>query len=85
MNKNKVTHLFDNGPLDQDEAIKGLEMLIEELKAGKVIRYCLAAELTDGTIATGWTNANVMQRQVLVSHLQIDIMWKIVQVNLFEE
>lgn len=80
----KIIQLFDNKDQGQDDIIKNLENLIEEAKNGNVVRYCIAAELKDGTVATGWTNADVGDRQVLVSHLQIDIMWKVIQVNLLE-
>ena len=81
----KVTHLFDNGPMEQDEVVKNLETIIDEIKAGRVIRYVIAIEKADGTIETGWTNAGLTQKQNLVSHLQIDIIYDVVLDNLRNE
>jgi len=79
--KPKIIHLFKSNQ-DKDEAVKSLEMLIEEIKADNVLNYCVAVELADGTVATGWNKANFIERQNLISHLQIDLMWTMVKVNL---
>jgi hypothetical protein len=84
-NRPKVIHLFDNDSLDKDETVANLENLIAEVRAGNVKNYAIAAELNDGTVATGWTNANVIERQTLISHLQIDILWQVVKTNLLDE
>lgn len=85
MTKNKVVHLFDNGPMDQEQAIKNLEALIEDIKTGKLIRYGVVGETSEGEVVTGWTNADAVQKQILISHLQIDIIWQVVATNLLED
>lgn len=66
-------------------AVTNLEGVIRDIKSGDVASYCIAIAKKDGTVETGWANCNIVERQNLVSNMQIDIMWSVVQANLTDE
>ena len=83
--KSKVINLFEYKEIDQAEIINSLEELLKEVKEGNVTRLMVAAELKDGMLATGYANMNLVQKQLFLSHIQIDIMWQVVAANLLED
>lgn len=68
-------------PTVQDNLIDSLENLLERAKNGEFTSYVFASHCPDGNIATGWSNADVGQRNELCSHLQVDIMFSVVEAN----
>ena len=73
--------LQGNKPTTKDDMIKLLQQVISDIEDGKVINFCIAANLNDGTVGTGWANADVGTSQLLISHLEIDVMFRVVQIN----
>jgi len=62
--------------------IEALELLLEKAKAGVIESFVFAGkDKTDGNIATSWGNCDVGEQQELCSHLQVDIMFRVVQAN----
>jgi len=43
--------------------------------------FVFAAKCPDGNIATSWANVDVGERNELVSHLQVDVMYAVVEAN----
>lgn len=86
MDKGKIVELFpDQQDQSKENMLRVLRDMIADVEAGKVENFAIAAKLSDGTIGTGWANCDIGQRQELVSHLQVDIFYKIVYVNLVGE
>ena len=61
----------------QGTLVEQLEEILQQAKEGKIKSFLLAAEAADDVegprILTAWGNADLGTRQVLVSHLQLDI------------
>jgi hypothetical protein len=80
-------------PSKERNVVEQLEFLLEKAKEGDIKRFVFAAELnrkeqeedSQNLIATTWVNADVGDRQYLLSHLQLDIVHAVVEVNFFEE
>lgn len=70
---------------DQDSLVRRLEELVEIAKAGELKNFVLAGHSDDGTVLTGWSNAGINQRQELLSHLQIDVIYAVCRINILEE
>ncbi|PWV90254.1 hypothetical protein DFQ01_14430 [Paenibacillus cellulosilyticus] len=67
----------------QNNMIEALEFLLEKAKAGDIQSFVFAAkDKTDGNIATSWGNCDVGEQQELCSHLQVDIMYRVVEANM---
>lgn len=66
----------------QDQAIETLEELLARAKAGEFHQFIFAAQLDGAEIATTWCNSTVSKRQELLSHLQCDVMYAIVEANM---
>lgn len=79
----KVVQLFpDTTAISKDDMLKILHDMIKDVEADKMDYFTIAARLKEGTVATGWAGCDLVQRQELISHLQIDIMYKIMYTNL---
>lgn len=65
----------------QDSVIEALENLLERTRKGDVENFVFAAKCPGGEVATSWCNADVGTRQELVSHLQTDINFAVVEAN----
>lgn len=74
----KVIKLFDS---EQDKLVEHVEELLQAVKRGEFKNIAIAAEHVDGTVVTGYCNADAYDRQVLVSHMQLDIVWNMVRIN----
>lgn len=80
-------------PSKERNVVEQLEFLLEKAKEGDIKRFVFAAELNQkeleeddqNLVATSWVNADVGERQYLLSHLQLDIVAAVVEVNFFEE
>jgi hypothetical protein len=80
----KIVHF----PNKNQNMVEQLEFILKQAKEGKLKNYAFAAELQgeeDGLIATSYCNADVGTKQLLMSHIQIDIIAAVVEVNFFEE
>ncbi|MED3911399.1 hypothetical protein FQP34_00085 [Peribacillus simplex] len=79
----KIIHF----PYKDKDLIEQLEYITEQAREGKIKNYVFAAELQggdEGLIATSYYNADVGQKQVLNSHIQLDIIAAVVEVNFCE-
>lgn len=86
MSNDKVIHLFPSTTeKSKPDLLRVLKGLIDDVEAGKLEYLTIAARLNDGTVATGWAGCNLVQRQELISHLQVDVTYAIVYANLVEE
>lgn len=65
----------------QNNCVKSLEYLLERAKQGEMTGFVFAATMPDGNVATSWANSDVGDRQYLISHLQTDINFAIVEAN----
>lgn len=81
----KVTRLFTDKDRTQQELVNRLEEVIEMAKNGELKNIILAGEMTNGEVVTGYANADVVERQFLVSNMQIDINYQVVENTLLGE
>ncbi|QOS89235.1 hypothetical protein [Peribacillus sp. JNUCC41] len=80
----KIIHF----PNKDEDLIEQLEYITEQAREGKIKNYALAAELQGddaGLVATSYYNADVETKQLLNSHIHIDIVVEVVKVNFLEE
>lgn len=66
----------------QDSTIESLEYILDQAKQGNILNFAFAANLTDGNIATSYAHADVGTKQVLIGHMQADVMYQVVQANI---
>jgi hypothetical protein len=66
----------------QDNMIETLEFILGEAKNGNIQSFAFAAKLTDGTIGTSYFNADVGTKQELLGHIQVDIMYQVMEANM---
>jgi hypothetical protein len=66
----------------QDSMIETLEYVLEQAKSGNITCFALAAKCADGNIATSYANADVGVKQELASHIQVDIMYQVMEANM---
>lgn len=66
----------------QDDIIKALEGLLQIAKQEEITSFVFAAKCPDGSVATSWAEADVGTRNELVSHLQVDVMYAVVEANM---
>ncbi len=75
-------------PSENQNMVDELEKIIELAKQGNIKNYVFAAELQgedEGVVATAYFNADLGTRQLLNSHIQVDIMAGMVEVNFCDE
>lgn len=81
----KIIHFPDKNK----DLIEQLDFILQQAKEGKIKNYAFAAELQggedEGVVATSYWNADVGTKQLLNSHIQIDIVAAVVEVNFFED
>lgn len=77
----KLGNLFRlfNGP--RGELVQRIEELLEMAKKGEITSVMIAAGADDGTIMTGYCNVDIVERQLLVAHQQIDITMAVLAAN----
>lgn len=66
----------------QDNMVEALEDILKMAKRGELTNYILAAKRSDGEVITSWANADVVERNELVSHLQIDVVYSVIEANM---
>lgn len=75
----KITQI---NKLSEDKIIERLEEILEMAKNGELKNFVLAGDCKDIGIATAWACCDLVKRQELISHLQIDVMYAVVLENL---
>ncbi|OMC86921.1 hypothetical protein BK128_09660 [Viridibacillus sp. FSL H7-0596] len=69
----------------QSNIVDVLETVLDLAKRGEIKNIALSAEhSTNGEVLTGYANADVCERQYLISHMQSDITMAIVAENIEE-
>lgn len=72
--KNKVVHLFpSSADTTKDDMLKALRGIIDDVENDKIERFMFAAKRPGGEVVTGWAGCDILQRQELTTHLQVDI------------
>jgi len=66
----------------QDNVVDALEKLLEYAKNGEIQGFVFAAKCPDGNIATSWAEADVGTRSELNAHIQVDIMYAVMEANM---
>jgi len=80
----KIIHF----PNKDKDLIEQLEYITEQAREGKIKNYAFAAELQgkdEGLVVTSYYNVDMCTKQLLNSHIQVDIMAAMVEVNFFDE
>lgn len=67
---------------DQDRVIEALTELLERAKQGQIKSFVFAANLSDGDVATAWSNVQIMERAYLTTHLQADVTYGVIEANI---
>ncbi|MEC1177627.1 hypothetical protein P9B03_03950 [Metasolibacillus meyeri] len=69
----------------QAQIVDVIEQILDLAKRGEIKNIALAAEhSSNGEVLTGYANADVNERQYLMSHIQSDITMAIVAANIEE-
>lgn len=66
----------------QDNVVQALEQLLEYAKNGDIQGFVFAAKCPNGDIATSWSEVDVGGRSELNAHIQVDIMYAVVEANM---
>ncbi|WP_025692591.1 hypothetical protein [Paenibacillus zanthoxyli] len=66
----------------KDKLIDALEYILEQAKEGNLVNFAFASQLTDGAVATSYFNCDFSDKNVLVGHMQADIMYGVVKANI---
>jgi putative Mn2+ efflux pump MntP len=83
--KPKVINLFKNKEEQSKEAmVELLETMLADAKAGKIVRLGIAVEYDNREVGTGFSNCDFMQKQTMISHLQIHLVKNIIEANYFD-
>jgi hypothetical protein len=78
----KIIPLFDKKETD---VVAEIEFLLSEAKAGKVKNFIFAsfeAGEEEGIVLTAYANADLGTRQTLIGHLEVDVMYAVMKVNM---
>lgn len=78
----KVIRLFNDKELKQEALVVHIEQLLQAAKDGELKNILVATENSDGNILTGYCNLDVGEKQYMLSHIQVDINYEIVKVNM---
>jgi hypothetical protein len=77
----KVFRLFNDELAKQEDLVSHIEQLLECAKSGEIKNILISAEQTTGDVLTGYCNLDVAEKQYMLSHIQVDINYQIVEVN----
>lgn len=66
----------------QDNMIESIEYILQQVKEGNIQSFAFAAKCADGNIATSYFNADVGTKQELNAHIQVDIMYQVMESNM---
>lgn len=77
----KVIRLFNKQEQEQQELIQHIEDLLQAAKNGDIKNFLVSATNRDGDIVTGYCNLDIAEKQYLISHVQIDVNYQVVEAN----
>jgi hypothetical protein len=66
----------------KEDMLNRLDEIRKDIENGEITNLMIAGRMADGNVLTGWANCDLIERQNLIGHVQIDIMWGVVRVNL---
>lgn len=78
----KVIRLFNDEEAKQAELVNHIEELLEMAKSGEIKTILVSAEDNKGNVMTGYCNLDVGEKQYMLGHIQVDINYEIVKVNM---
>jgi ASC-1-like (ASCH) protein len=77
----KVIRLFNEKEAKQEALVKHIEEFLEMAKKGEIKNFLVAAE-SEEAVLTGYCNLDVSEKQFMLGHIQVDINYEIVKVNM---
>jgi hypothetical protein len=77
----KIVRLFNQQEKAQGELVKHIEDFLEMAKRGEITNFLVSSQRTDGTVMTGYCNLDVIEKQFMLSHIQIDVNYEVVRAN----
>lgn len=78
----KVIRLHDKQDSKQEELVEFLEMITDQARHGEITSVQLSANHIDGDICTGYFNLNLIQKMVMLQHLNLDIQYEMTKANI---
>ena len=78
----KVIRLFNDQEARQEALVAHIEEFLQMAKNGEIKNFLVSAESIDGTVMTGYCNLGVAEKQYMLSHVQVDVNYEIVKVNM---
>ncbi|MDR7237132.1 hypothetical protein [Neobacillus drentensis] len=78
----KVIRLFNDHEAKQEALVTHIEEFLQMAKKGEIKNFLVSAENIDGTVMTGYCNLDVAEKQYMLGHIQVDINYEIVKVNM---
>lgn len=78
----KVIRLHDKQNSRQEELVSFLETITEQARNGELTSIQLSANHVDGDICTGYFNLNLIQKMVMLQHLNLDIQYEMTKANI---
>jgi hypothetical protein len=74
----KIVHLLPDS-VDMETQVK---QFLELVRQGKIRKMAIIADNKDGYVETAYNGCDVGDKQYLCSHMQVDINYEIVKVNM---
>lgn len=78
----KILKFISQEQATKEELIEHIEKLLEWAKNDEFDNVMIATKLKTGEVMTGYCNLDVADKQYLNSHVQIDINYETVKVNI---
>lgn len=78
----KIVRFKSKSEASNEGLVELLKEITQKAEAGELVNFIFAAKLTDGNIATSWSNCDVGEHQELIAHSQVDINYRVVQANI---
>lgn len=64
--------------------VEHIEEMLEMAKKGEIVNLMSASLMDDGNVMTGYCNLDMGDKQTMISHVQVDINYQTVKVNIDE-
>jgi hypothetical protein len=76
---NNIVHLKNDFTNTRDQMLQLLEDIRGKVESGKIDQLCIVARQPDDEeerVVIGWSNVNPCDMQVLIGHLQCDVIFE---------
>lgn len=77
----KIVKFFSDNKTTKQQLIEHIENLLEWAKNDEFDNVMIAAKLKSGEVMTGYCNLDMVDKQFLNSHIQVDINYETVRAN----